>query len=118
MTSLLGARKRAEEFSAAGEGRTPASELRPELAELVAVDLALRAHDPPAPRPESSAELRERLLVEAEATLATDAALRLPPRRAGSRERRLALVASSVVLVGGSAGLAAAAQDSLPGDTL
>ena len=118
MTSLLGAKRRAEEFSAAAEGRTPASDLKPELAELVGVVHALRAHEAPAPRPEFSAELRERLLAEAESTLATDAVLRLPPRRSGARERRLALVASSVVLVGGTAGLAAASQDALPGDAL
>ena len=118
MTSLLGARKRAEEFSAAVEGRTAASTLRPELAELVGIVSALREHEAPAPRPEFSAELRERLLAEAEATLATDKVLRLPPRRSGTRERRLALVASSVVLVGGTAGMAAASQDALPGDAL
>jgi Domain of unknown function (DUF5667) len=118
MTSLLGAKRRAEEFSAAVEGRTAASDLRPELAELVGVVDTLRAHESPAPRPEFSAELRERLIAEAETTLATDSVLRLPPRRSGSRERRLALVASSVVLVGGSAGLAAAAQDALPGEAL
>jgi Domain of unknown function (DUF5667) len=118
MTSLLGAKKRAEEFSAAVEGRTPVSGLRPELAELVGVVSALRAHEAPAPRPEFSAELRERLLAEAERTLAADSVLRLPPRRSGARERRLALVASSVVLVGGTAGLAAASQDALPGDAL
>jgi hypothetical protein len=118
MTSLLGAKKRAEEFSAAVEGRTPASDLKPELAELVGVVHALRAHEAPAPRPQFSADLRERLLAEAESTLATDSVLRLPPRRSGGRERRLALVASSVVLVGGSAGLAAASQDALPGDAL
>ena len=57
MTSLLGAKRRAEEFSAAAEGRTPASDLKPELAELVGVVHALRAHEAPAPRPEFSAEL-------------------------------------------------------------
>jgi hypothetical protein len=118
MTSLLGAKKRAEEFAAAVEGRIAASDLRPELAELVGVVSALRAHEAPAPRPEFSAELRERLLAEAGTTLAADAVVRHPPRRSGSRERRLALVASSVVLVGGSAGLAAASQGALPGDAL
>src|SRR5205085_11866776 len=41
----------------------------------------------------------------------------LPPRRKG-RERRLAVAASAFVLVGGTAGMAAAAQDALPGDAL
>jgi hypothetical protein len=47
-----------------------------------------------------------------------DNLLALPVRKKGSRERRIAIVASSLVLVGGSAGMAAAAQNALPGEAL
>jgi hypothetical protein len=120
MTSLLGARKRAEEFAAAidssGEQATPAPAELTELVELVGT---LRSStELPRPRPEFTATLREQLLAEAERSLAEDATLSLRPRRRGVRERRLALLASSFVLVGGSAGMAVAAQDALPGDAL
>ena len=119
MTSLLGARKRAEEFAAAidpsDERSTTAS---PELVELVELVGTLRVHEQPVLRPDFSTTLRAQLVAEAERTLAQDASLALRPRRRGTRERRLALLASSVVLVGGSAGMAVAAQGSLPGDAL
>ena len=118
MTSLLGAKQRAEEFDALVEGRRAKSAPRPELVELVAVVGALRAQELPEPRAEFSAALRERLMAEAATSLRTNAALALPPRSHGARERRLALLASSFVLVGGSAGMAVAAQDALPGDAL
>lgn len=117
MTSLLGARRRAEEFAAALDA--PPDQAPPAaLADLVDLVATLRAHEPPAPRAELTASLRERLVAEAQETLVQDAALTLPRRRTGARERRLAVAASTFVLVGGSAGLAAAAQNALPGDAL
>ena len=117
MTSLLSARRRAEEFAAAVD--TPdGPSASPALADLVELVGALRAQKPPAARPEFTASLRERLLAEADEILVQDAALTLPRRRTGARERRLAIAASTFVLVGGSAGLAAAAQHALPGDAL
>ena len=118
MTSLLSAKKRAEEFAAAVEGGADRSALRPEMAELVAVAATLQREAPPVPRAEFTAALRERLMTEAAASFAEDKVLALPPRRKGSRERRIALVASSLVLVGGTAGMAAAAQNALPGEAL
>jgi hypothetical protein len=115
MTSLLGARRRAEEFAAAVDG-APGASLRPELAPLVDLVEALRSHEPPAPRREYAEALRERLLAEAARTLGPDPAP--PAERRGKRERRLALAAASVVLVGGTAGVATATQDALPGDVL
>jgi len=47
-----------------------------------------------------------------------NAGLALPVRTRGKRERRLVAVASAAVLIGGTAGMAAAAQDSLPGEAL
>jgi hypothetical protein len=118
MISLPGAKKRAEELDAVADGRTARADLGPELAELADVVGALRARTAPVPRPEFSVALRERLMVEAETSLARDATLTLPARRHGVRERRLAVLAASVVMVGGSAGMAMAAQDALPGDAL
>jgi hypothetical protein len=121
MTSLLSAKKRAEEFAALVDGSTPAGP-HPELDELLGVVSTLRreagADAQPLPRPEFTASLRELLMAEAATSLAQDNILTLPPRRKGSRERRLALVASSLVLVGGTAGMAAAAQNALPGEAL
>ena len=117
MTALFSARRRADEFAAAVDGRSRAvpEELRP----LVSVATALRAEQTEAtPRPEFTAELRVLLMAEAERSLSPDAPLVLPPRQHGPRERRLAVAASVAVLLGGSAGMAAAAQNALPGEAL
>jgi hypothetical protein len=118
MTALFRERRRADEFAAAVEGRSRAvsEELRP----LVSVATALRAEHPleAAPRPEFAAELRALLMAEAERTFSPDAPLVLAPRQHGPRERRLAVAASVAVLLGGSAGMAAAAQGALPGEAL
>lgn len=118
MTALFSARRRADEFAAAVEGRSRAvsEELRP----LVSVATALREESTAAtaPRPEFAAELRALLMAEAERSLSPAAPLVLPPRQHGPRERRLAVAASVAVLLGGSAGMAAAAQSALPGEAL
>ena len=118
MTALFSARRRADEFAAAVDGRSRAvsDELRP----LVSVATALREEhlESAAPRPEFAAELRALLMAEAERSLSPDAPLVLRPRQHGPRERRLAVAASVAVLLGGSAGMAAAAQNALPGDAL
>lgn len=118
MTSLMGARKRAEEFDALVEGRTAESDPHPELDELLGVVGVLRTQGAPVLRDDFSVALREQLMAEAATSLGKNSVLALPPRRHGVRERRLALLASSFVLIGGSAGMAVAAQDALPGDAL
>lgn len=120
MTSLFTARRRAEEFAAAvdGDARSVGAH-RSEVAELVGVVTALRSHQETAPRPEFVGDLRARLMIEAETVLSADnASLRLPVRPPGARERRLVAAASAVVLLGGTAGMAAAAQNALPGEAL
>jgi len=118
MTALFSARRRADEFAAAVDGsRAVPEELRP----LVSVATALREQEQveaATPRPEFAAELRVRLMAEAERSLAPDAPLVLPQRQRGPRERRLVAAASVAVLLGGSAGMAAAAQGALPGEAL
>lgn len=118
MTSLISARKRAEEFAAALEGQVAWSDVHPELADLAVLVDDLRAHDPVEPSPEFTASLRERLLVEAAELHTQDAVLTLPERKHGRRERKFAIAASALVFLGGTAGMAAAAQQALPGDAL
>lgn len=126
MITLTSARRRADELAAAlDDPRT--STVRPEVAELVGVANALRAHaaaEAPAlvPRPEFTARLREQLLAEAAETWTYDpsaARLELRARTTSPRrERRLVVAATALVLAGGSAGMAAAAQQALPGEAL
>ena len=116
MTSLIGARRRAEEFDAAL--RSPATDTPPELENLLSLVGALRSHEAPAPRADFAAHLREQLMAEAAEVLTPSTPLALPPRRRGARERRLTIAASAFVLIGGTAGMAAAAQSSAPGDAL
>ncbi|HET7735619.1 MAG TPA: DUF5667 domain-containing protein [Nocardioidaceae bacterium] len=117
MTSLLRARKHADEFEALLNGsKTPASA---DLTSLVTVATVLREQAPVAPRPDFSAALRERLLEEAAVVLTSEAkSLALPVRRRGARERRLVAAATAAVFLGGTAGMAAASQNALPGDAL
>lgn len=120
MTALFSAPRRAEEFAAAVDA--PQQEVRDELQPLVDLVGTLRVHsaqDPGSvPRAEFAAELRTRLMAEAAQVLAPDGLLVLPARTHGRRERRLVAAASAAVLIGGTAGIAAAAQDALPGDAL
>ena len=120
MTALFSTRRRAEEFAAALDGRS--SVLTAELRELVGVATALRSHDTleaARPRDDFAADLRSRLMTEAEHVLVPgDAPLVLPVRQRGPRERRLVAAASVVVLFGGTASMAAAAQQSMPGEAL
>jgi hypothetical protein len=122
MTSLLGAKKRAEEFAAVVDGGADVSTLRPELRELVGVvgtlEREAQVGGQVVPRSEFTTTLREQLMAEAATSLSSDDILKLPPRKKGTRERRIALAASSFVLVGGTAGMAAAAQNALPGEAL
>lgn len=122
MITLTSAKRRAEEFAAAVDA-PPGSSPRPELAELVEVVATLRAHptEDAAPRAAFSAALRERLVTEAESAWTYDPAaarLTLPARPTGRRERRLAVAATALVLTGGTVGMAAAAQQALPGEAL
>jgi hypothetical protein len=122
MITLTSAKRRAEEFAAAVDAPTT-SPARADLAELVGVVATLRAHptEQATPRADFSAALRERLMTEAEATWTYDpsaARLTLPARPTGRRERRLAAAATALVLAGGTAGVAAAAQQALPGEAL
>jgi hypothetical protein len=114
----MGARRRAEQFASAVDGRAAVERLPAEVRELVDVVDAVRTVETPAPRPEFSAALREQLMAEAQTALAPATPLALPARRRGTRERRLTAAAAVFTLVGGTAGIAVAAQDALPGEAL
>lgn len=119
MTSLLTVRRRAEEFAAAVDGGASAGAHGVEVERLVGVVTVLRGQHDAGPRPEFADALRVRLMTEAEHVFtAENAGLTLPVRGRGTRERRLVAAASAVVLVGGTAGMAAAAQGALPGEAL
>ena len=129
MTSLLRSRQRAQELDARVEGRVAGrvdGAARPddEMDRLVGVVATLRrtaAEDPAIPREAFAADLRARLMTEAAHALTPQAAsLRLParPRTSTRRDRRLVAVATATILLGGTAGMAAAAEHALPGEAL
>src|ERR1700759_377493 len=116
-------RRRAEEFATLVETDEPTRDAS-SYADLLRVVGGLRSVPAPVADPVFVASLRERLLVEAESMLAQaaaaredeDARLRLPPTttRSRRRHRRIAAAVSGVVLVGGTATVAVAAQSALP----
>jgi hypothetical protein len=124
MTSLFRTRQRAEEFSARVDGSVVghADGADAETERLVGVVRTLRAQvatDAATPRDAFVTDLRARLMAEAESVLTEqDVGPALPARTRGKRERRLVAVATAAVLLGGSAGIATAARDALPGQAL
>lgn len=117
MTSLIPARRRAEEFDALVDGRAGRHDARyGDLLVLVA-----ELHDLPElnPRPEFAADLRAQLMAEADTALINvERELTLPVRRHGRGHRRLATAAAGIAIVGASTSMAVAAQSALPGDAL
>ncbi|GAA4701032.1 DUF5667 domain-containing protein [Nocardioides conyzicola] len=91
----------------------------PRSAELLELVGALRSVPDPQPRPEFVADLRGRLMAEAETALVpTDVSrLQLPARRT-ARERRIAAVVGGIAIVGASTSVAMASQSALPGESL
>lgn len=131
MTALLRSHRRAEDFAARVDGTvTPlrgvsagADRHDRDLDSLVGTVQVLRRRaaldEAMAPRDVFVTDLRERLMAEAVVVLTPQkAALALPVRTRSKRERRLVAAASAAVLLGGTAGMAAAAQHSLPGEAL
>ena len=119
MTALLPAHRRAEKFATLVDATstTDASARDAQFLEIVG---ALRSAStaPPAPRADYVADLRSRLMAEADTALVpTDRRLVLP-QHAPRRQNRLTAAAAALVIVGGTAGMSVAAQGSLPGDAL
>lgn len=124
MAPVFASQRRADEFAALVEGTsTDAGERYARLLEVVGHLQAVPAR---APSPEFAAELRARLMAEADTVLVpvtareraeTDRRLSLPVRRT-SRDRRVAGALGSLAVVGVAAAITVGAQVALPGDTL
>jgi hypothetical protein len=120
--------RRSQQFHDLVESTSTSAEHASSYGDLLDVVGALRAVPAPVPDPAFVAALRERLLEEAATVLTAAAAeqaetgerlrLRQAAPRTRRRNRRLAAALSGVVLVGGSATMAVAAQSALPGDGL
>ncbi len=119
MRSLFPAERAAEEFDQVLDG-TATQAVTDRYADLLDTVSLLLAEPPVLPRAEFVSDLRTRLLTEAPTELSGTPAvvLQLPAHRPSRGTRRIGTVAASLVLVGGSAGLAAASSGSLPGDGL
>ena len=120
MIRLSPARRAAEEFASVVDG--PRGAVADRYADLLSTVDVLREQEIPAPRADFVADLRMRLmdaadtlLLPAGAELAPVLPLTAPSNR---RQRRISLAAAAFVMIGGTAGIAAAAENSLPGDAL
>ena len=122
---------RANEFAALVDGTsTSGLDRHARLLDVVGQLQVVATEHAPAPRPEFVADLRARLLAEAETVLlplgddsrrqvAAEDRLRLPgSARRTSRERRLALGVGSLALLTSAATVTVGSQVALPGDTL
>lgn len=112
----VGKARRAEEFAALVDAGAAQGARDAELLEFVD---ALRQTVPVEARADFVADLRERLMAEADSALVrTDARLTLPVRTRTRRDRRIAVAAGAAVFVAGTSSMAVAAQNALPGDAL
>jgi hypothetical protein len=123
MTPLFPAQRAAEEFERVLSG-TADDAVAMRYAELLDAVGQLRALPEVTPRAEFVGDLRERLMTAAETELVGTpkttlrAVPALPQERTRRRNRRLGTIAASLVVVGGTAGMAAASSGALPGETL
>jgi hypothetical protein len=116
MTSVFPARRRAEEFAVLVDGGGGRTARHDDLLEVVA---ALRDAPPVEARPEFVSGLRTALMAEADVALAhVDTRLTLPSHPRTRRDRRWAIAAGTVALIGASSSMAVASQNALPGDAL
>lgn len=121
MNSRFVARRSAEDFAQGVDAllEDPTSVTEHRDAELLALVGSMRAATAPVARTEFVHDLRAQLMAEAQTVLTPQHAnLVLPVRTKGARERRLVAAASVAVLLGGSATMAAASQNALPGEAL
>jgi hypothetical protein len=117
MSSVIPGRRRAEEFAALVDARSAVEPLvHADLLRLVA---ELRELPTAAPRPEFVTSLRASLMAAADESLVSlDTRLTLPATTRTRRDRRVALAAGAVAIVGATSSMAVAAQSALPGDAL
>lgn len=122
MSPLISARRAAEDFARVVDG------IQVDRAErfggLTATVELLREQETPVARAEFVADLRSRLMVAADTLLAPAPVTARPAKvielspTVRRHNRRLAIATAAFVVVGGTAGAAAAAENSLPGDPL
>jgi hypothetical protein len=118
MTPLFPAQRAAEDFEEA-LGGTATQAVADRYSDLLETVEVLRTQPEVLPRVEFADELRLQLLAAAETELvAAPNVVRLAPRRTSKTRRRLGTAAASLVIVGGTAGMAAAASGALPGEPL
>ncbi len=117
--TLFPAHRAAEEFDDVLAGHAT-EEVAERHASLLHTVQTLRSVPAVNPRPEFSADLRERLMAAAATELEPVAApvRHLPEAPSRRRSRRLGTAAATLVIIGGSAGMAAAAAGALPGEPL
>lgn len=126
MRPVFTAQRRADEFAALIEGARPLdAQEQARFGELLELVGSLRSVPTPEPRPEFAADLRARLMAEADSLLlpldtTSEARLRLGPQdpRRARRDRRVATLLGGAALIGATTSVAVAAQTALPGDTL
>lgn len=121
MTPLFPSHRAAEEFDQVLAGAADDA-VTARYAELLDTLEQLRALPEVSPRADFVGDLRTRLMTAAETVLvpatAPAAIPSLPEERARRRNRRLGTLAASLVVVGGTTGMAAAASGALPGEGL
>lgn len=119
MTWGLHAQRRADDFDTLVEQSSTSGTSSARDAQLLELVGALRGVPDPQPRPEFVADLRSRLMAEAETALVPVDLdrLKLPARRT-SRERRMAAIVGGLAIAGATTSVAMAAQSALPGESL
>jgi hypothetical protein len=118
MSPVSPARRRAEEFASLIDGRGGDSRSFSEPLDLVALMQSVPA---PAPNMAYVQDLRAGLMAAADTLLVpVESRLSLPAREATPRrrDRRIAVAATTLAILGGSTGVSFAAQNALPGDSL
>jgi hypothetical protein len=119
MTPLFPAQRAAEEFDQV-LGGTATHAVADRYADLLDTVVMLREQPDVLPRAEFVGDLRARLMTAAETELvpAPSVVRQLPQTRTPRARRRFGTIAASLVIVGGSAGMAAAASEAMPGEAL
>jgi hypothetical protein len=119
MTPLFPAQRAAEEFDQV-LGGTATRAATERYAGLLDTVVMLREQPEVLPRADFVGDLRARLMTAAETELvaAPSVVRHLPATRTPRTGRRLGTVAASLVVIGGTAGMAAAASGAVPGEAL
>lgn len=116
--SLTPGARRAERFARLVDDDGPGVARVSDVALLELVGSLRAVPEAPAPDASYAADLRARLMAEADTALVPVEDKLVLPERTGRTRRGATVAAAALVLVGSSGGLALAAQGTLPGDPL